>query len=67
MAEAEPMTRRMVEILLQFACATGQQHPTLVQATNNYAKILSAMGLGPEEVRDRLDAVSRPFGISLGG
>jgi hypothetical protein len=67
LADAEAMTRRMLAILLQSARATGPQHLTLSQATNNYAKILSAMGLGPEEVRNRLNAVSRPFGVSLGG
>ena len=67
LAEAEPLSRRMLEILLQSARATGQQHPHLSSSANNHARILRAMGLGPEDVRDRLNALGRPFGISLGG
>ena len=67
LAEAEPLMRRLLEILFKFAVATGHEHPHLQRALRNYAGLLSEMGRSPEEVQDHLDAVARPFGIKLPG
>ena len=50
LAEAEPLMRRMVEILLKFTRATGHPHPHLQAAVNNYAGLLQAMSKSQHEI-----------------
>jgi len=54
-AEAEPLMRRAVENLIKFTRRTGRQHPHLGATVKNYENVLTAMRLGPEEVRRRLN------------
>jgi len=63
LAEAEPLMRRMMEILLKFAVATDHQHPHLTDVVGNFAGLLKQMGRSPQEVLAELNAVGRPFGI----
>jgi hypothetical protein len=67
LGEAEPLYRRALAIFLKFTQATGHQHPHLQVAGNNYSVLLAAMGQSSEQIRERLDAIGRPFGIALGG
>jgi tetratricopeptide (TPR) repeat protein len=66
LGEAEPLYRRTLEILLQFTVSTGHEHPHLRVVIGNYARSLEEMGLGPAQVRDRLNDVARPFGVAFG-
>ena len=50
LAEAEPFMRRSLEICLRFTAATGQLHPYLQAAGNNYAGLLEATGRSGESV-----------------
>jgi hypothetical protein len=52
-SEAEPLMRRMVEILLLFAHKTHHEHPHLRSAVNNYVGLLMAMKLSPSEVFEK--------------
>ncbi|HKI18012.1 MAG TPA: tetratricopeptide repeat protein, partial [Isosphaeraceae bacterium] len=67
LAEAEPLLRRAVEILLKFTHATGHEHPHFEGATNNYTGLLAAMGLSNAQIDARLYEFGRSFGMSLGG
>ena len=57
LAEAEPLLRRVLEILLKFIFATRSEHPYFRQATNSYTGLLAAMGLSKAQIeraqRDR--------------
>lgn len=57
LAEAEPLLRRNVEILLRFTQDTGHRHPHLETGLGNYRRLLTAMDLPEEEVRFRLAAL----------
>jgi len=54
LAEAEPLMRRMAEIFLNCARATGHPHPHLRVAVDNYARLLQSMGRSQEEIRATL-------------
>ena len=45
LAEAEPLSRRHLRILAEFGHRTGHEHPHFRAAINNYAGLLSAIGL----------------------
>jgi len=66
LAEAEPLSRRMLEIFLSFTRATGHEHPHLREAMHNYAGLLAAMGRSEAEVLAQLNAVAGPFGMRFG-
>ena len=57
--------RRMVEIFLRFTHDTGQHHPHLMTAINNYVGLLMAMGDTREQAMEKVRAVVAPFGISI--
>jgi hypothetical protein len=59
--EAEPLMRRMVEILLKSTRATGYQHPHLEVAINNYAELLQAMGRSREQIMATLHEMAPEF------
>jgi len=63
---AEALTRRVVEIFLRFAVATGHEHPHFRTAIGNYAKLLEQMGYNQAKIVADLDKVGRPFGMRLG-
>jgi hypothetical protein len=53
LAEAEPLMRRALVILLSF----GFEHPTLQAVLVNYIKLLQAMDLTEAEISERLQAL----------
>jgi tetratricopeptide (TPR) repeat protein len=57
LSEAEPLFRRAVEILVQFARATGHQHPNFEAARANYVQALTALGRSEAEVKAALLSV----------
>ncbi len=63
--EAEPMTRRQVNILLGSTHSTGREHPDLSKCIANYALLLQYLGYSAAQVRARLDELGRPFGLGL--
>jgi tetratricopeptide (TPR) repeat protein len=52
LAEAEPLSWRMVGIFLDFTCRTGHEHPHAALA--NYAGILEAMGRSEAQIQTQL-------------
>ena len=62
--EAEPLSRRMLEIFVLFGKATGHEHPHYISAKRNYMRILQALELGEDKIEHRLaaiDQVERPL------
>ena len=57
LAEAEPLMRRMVEIILLFAQRTAHEHPHLQTAVGNYRGLLAAMGRGEAEQQAAIEAL----------
>ena len=55
LTEAEPLSRRALEIFLQITHATGHEHPHLLAATNNYAGLLAKMGSPGSDPRGLTD------------
>jgi len=58
LAKAEPPIRRHVEILVHFTRATGQPHPYLQDAVNNYGALLEEMGRSDAQIMATLRAVA---------
>ena len=54
LAEAEPLYRQMLRILAEFGHHTGHEHPHFRTAINNYAHLLSAMGLSQDAIAARV-------------
>jgi tetratricopeptide (TPR) repeat protein len=54
LAEAEPLFLQALRILTEFGHRTGHAHPHFHAAINNYAGLLSAMGLSEDEILARL-------------
>ena len=65
LVEAEPLTRRVLEILLKLTQSTGHEHPKLRTSIQNYHYILSVMGHTPEQIRARLDEMYRASSIGM--
>jgi hypothetical protein len=61
LAEAEPLMRRMVKILLNFSRSTGYVHPNLQSAVNNYVNLLRAMGHNDEQIQATLHEMAPEF------
>ncbi|HRC88233.1 MAG TPA: tetratricopeptide repeat protein, partial [Thermoanaerobaculia bacterium] len=57
-AEAEPLMRRSVQILLLFELRTGHEHPNLKAGMANYRALLAGQGQSPEEVEGLLAALA---------
>ena len=57
LAEAAPLYRQVLQILAEFRHRTGHAHPHFRTAINNYATLLSAMGLSEAEILARLRSV----------
>jgi nephrocystin-3 len=66
LGDAEPLLRRSLEIFLKFSRASGHRHPNLQVAIDNYADLLRQMGMKPDQIKEKLDALLRPYGISIG-
>jgi tetratricopeptide (TPR) repeat protein len=53
-AEAEPLSRRHLRIFAEFVHLTGHEHPHFRTAIDNYADLLSSMGLSEDAVAARV-------------
>jgi signal transduction histidine kinase len=67
LAEAEPLSRRMLEIFVRFTATTSHEHPQLRAAIGNYSGLLKEMGENEGQIRGRLNEIGRPYGFPLGG
>jgi tetratricopeptide repeat protein len=54
LAEAEPLFRQVLRILAEFGHRTGHEHPHFRTAINNYAGLISAMGLCQDAIAARV-------------
>src|SRR5262249_20091775 len=63
--EAEPMTRRQVNILLHFTHSSGREPPDLSKCIANYGLLLQRLGYIAAQIRARLDELGRPFALGL--
>jgi tetratricopeptide (TPR) repeat protein len=54
LAEAEPLYRQVLRILAEFGHRTGHEHPHFRTVINNYAELISAMGLSQDEIAARM-------------
>jgi tetratricopeptide (TPR) repeat protein len=54
LSDAEPLSRRVVEIL-QFTAATSHEHPHLSAAIANYSVLLEEMGRSPAQIRAQVE------------
>ncbi|MFN5622544.1 MAG: hypothetical protein ACK5DM_01225, partial [Planctomyces sp.] len=61
LSEAEPLSRRQLEIFVLFTARTGHVHPHLEEARGSYHGILSELGLDAAETESRLRSVLRPL------
>jgi len=52
--EAEPLMQRHLVIFIEFSRQTGHRHPHLDDAIKNYISLLIEMGMGEDEVMERL-------------
>jgi len=57
LSEAEPLYRRSLVILVQFAKATGHQHPHFELCRANYVQALTALGRSEAEIEAALRSV----------
>ena len=63
LAEAEPLMRRALGIVLDFIRRTGHEHPHLHIAQDNYANILKALGRSEEDIDAELRKLLAEYGI----
>jgi hypothetical protein len=63
LAEAEPLTRRMVMIVLRFQRDTGHPHPHRDTAMQNYAILLSELGRDEAAIRSAIESAHREAGL----
>ena len=54
LAEAEPLSRRHLRIFAEFGHRTGYMHPHFHAAIDNYADLLSAIGLSEDAIAARV-------------
>jgi len=54
LAEAEPLMRRALLILVGFTRRIGREHPRLDVVLSNYRGLLEALGRTPDQIRQRL-------------
>jgi hypothetical protein len=62
-AEAEPLMRKNVVILLKFTRLTGHLHPHLRAGFNNYYSLLTELSLSQEEIRKRIAELGQEAGL----
>ena len=51
---AEPLYRRSLKIFVAFSHRTGHEHPHFCTVINNYAGLISAMGLNQDAILARV-------------
>jgi tetratricopeptide (TPR) repeat protein len=54
LAEAEPLSRRHLRIFAKFGSRMGHEHPHFCTAIDNYAGLISAMGLSEDAIAARV-------------
>ena len=54
LAEAKPLFRQVLRILAEFGHRTGHEHPHFRTAIDNYAGLISAMGLSQDAIAARM-------------
>ena len=54
LAEAEPLFRKVLRILAEFGHRTGYEYPHFRTAIDNYAGLISAMGLSQHAIAARV-------------
>ncbi len=59
--EAEPLSRRHLEIFVQFTVSNGHAHPHLSDAIGHYAGLLQALGWSKEKIQQRMIEVLAPI------
>jgi hypothetical protein len=64
-AEAEPLGRRMLLILLAFTRDTGHRHPKLQTGFANYRFLLLTRASDPSDVRRPLDSLGADAGLDV--
>jgi hypothetical protein len=57
LSDAEPLSRRHLEIFLQFTGATRHEHPHLSGAIVNYSVLLEDLGRSPAQIRAQLEGI----------
>jgi hypothetical protein len=67
LAEAEPLMRKGLEILLQFYVKTGHLHPQLQAVLENYMLILQQLGWTKTEITQHLDALAKTYDLQFNG
>ena len=65
LAEAEPLMRRAVDIILRFFVATGHHYPDEATSITNYRALLGAMNRTPEQIEARLNEIAAVSGVTL--
>jgi nephrocystin-3 len=65
LVEAEPLSRRHLEILLKFSEAAGHPHRNLQVAVDNYANVLSLLGLGDADIFGKVSALTELHGVRV--
>lgn len=64
-AEAERLSRRQLEIFLNFTAQTGHAHPHLQTAFVNYANILAATGRSESQALAEISALATKHGMNV--
>ena len=67
LAEAEPLMRRTLAILLEFTRAAGHAHPNLQGMAGNYASLLSQMGHSQQDAWGQIRALAERYGVRWDG
>ncbi len=57
LAEAEPLMRRGVEIVVKFSVATGHRHPHLQTVLDNYFSLLTEMGYEKSKAIEKVQSL----------
>lgn len=65
LAEAEPLIRRAVKILLLITQRTGHPHPQLQVVLGNYHALLKEMGLAEEAIQQRMQWLKAEVAVLL--
>lgn len=63
LGQADPLMRRMVEIMMIAICAAGHEHPSLKAAVIDYSLLLHTMGRSPEQIRRTMAELSTPLSL----
>jgi tetratricopeptide (TPR) repeat protein len=57
LSDAEPLSRRVLEIFLQFGATTSHEHPHLNAAIANYSVLLEEIGRSPTQIRAQFEGI----------